>query len=106
PESPLMAAHEAGCAGPGTQHAFPSGRAAILACLSLAGVGPHSVVATPECVSSCVANAVGRLAQPVSFHAALGATRLGAAIVYEQWGWPLSAEALDAVHERFAGVPV
>jgi hypothetical protein len=90
------------------EHAFPSGRAAILACLRLAGVGPDSVVATPDCVSGCVADAVRRCARPVSLQAAVahGASGLGAALVYEQWGWPLTAAAQAAVGKRFAGVPV
>src|ERR1700730_16130676 len=39
PDQARSAAREAGCAGPAAEHAFPSGRAAILACLALAGIG-------------------------------------------------------------------
>lgn len=107
PDRPRLAPREPGCPGPGVEHAFPSGRAAILACLRLAGIGRASVVATPECVTGCLADAVRRLAQPLSYPAALShPAGLGAAIVYEQWGWPLPPEAEDAVRERFAGVPV
>ena len=108
PDRPRAAPREVGCAGPGVEHAFPSGRAAILACLELAGIGPEGVVATPECVTSCVADAVRRRARPVPFQAATaaGASGLGAAIVYEQWGWPLPPDAQDAVCERLARVPV
>jgi hypothetical protein len=33
-------------------------------------------------------------------------TRPDAAIIYEQWGWPVPPEAEDALSARFAGVPV
>jgi hypothetical protein len=71
-------------------------------------------VATPECVTSCVADAVRRCARPVPLQAALARraqvsaawAELGAAIVHEQWGWPLPPEAEDAVREQLRGVPV
>ena len=47
-----------------------------MACLRLAGIGRHAVVATPECVTSCVADAVRRYARPVPFRAALARLRL------------------------------
>ncbi len=107
PERPGSAPRGPGCTAPGVEQAFPSGRAAILACLRLAGVRADSVVATPECVSGCVNAAVRRLARPVSLRVAVdGSTRASAAIVYEQWGWPLPEAAQDALRERFAGVPV
>jgi hypothetical protein len=112
PDSPRRSPREAGCCAPGPAHAFPSGRAAILACLRYAGVGPDSVVATPECVTACVADVVRRWARPVPLRAALGpgasggSRRPGAAIVYEQWGWPLPPPAQEAVCTRLAGVPV
>src|SRR5439155_14822418 len=65
--------------------------------------------ATPECITRCVADAVRPLARPLPFQAAIGggaAAGLGAAIVYEQWGWPLPSDAQDAVRTRLAGVPV
>lgn len=44
----------------------------------------------------------------MGFQAAIGRgfSGLGAAIVYEQWGWPLPPEARDAVRERLADVPI
>lgn len=44
----------------------------------------------------------------MGFQAAIarGFSGLGAAIVYEQWGWPLPPEARDAVRERLADVPI
>jgi len=107
PEHPRSAPREPGCPGPGVEHAFPSGRAAILACLDLAAIGPDDVVATPECVTVCVANAVRRRARPVPVRAAIaGPAGPAAAIVYEQWGWPLPEQAENAIRERLAGVPL
>jgi hypothetical protein len=94
---------ESGCTGPRVEHAFPSGRAALVACLRLAGIGPDSIVATPECVTACVADAVRRVAQP---RPGAYASEPGAAIVYEQWGWPLPVEAEEVIRDRLAGVPV
>jgi hypothetical protein len=112
PDRARAAAREPGCTAPGLENAFPSGRAAILACLRLAGIGPDSVVATPECVTDCVADAVRRCARPVSLRAAFAScsrslfSTAAAAIVYEQWGWPLPVDAEDSLRERLAGVPV
>jgi hypothetical protein len=110
-------AREAGCSGPGNLHVFPSGRAAIVACLTRLGVTRETVVATPECVTECVAIAVRQIARPVPLRDALGDPsaglgprdgrgRPGAAIVYEQWGWPLPSDARHAIDDRLAGVPI
>ena len=107
PDRPRCAPRQTRCRAPRVEHAFPSGRAAILACLELASVGADSIVAVPECVTGCVADAVRRRARPVPLRLALAsATRPSAAIVYEQWGWPLPAGAVDAVSERCAGMPL
>jgi hypothetical protein len=60
------------------------------------------------CVSRCVDDAVRRCARPVRLHAALTghAREIGAAIVYEQWGWPLPPPAEDDVRQRWRGVPL
>lgn len=107
PDRPRSAPRGPGCTAPRVANAFPSGRAAILACLELAGIGSDGVVATPECVSACVGNAVRRRARPVPVRLAVdGSSQPGAAIVYEQWGWPLPMDAEDAVQARFTGVQV
>jgi hypothetical protein len=108
PDRPRCVPREVGCTAPGPEHAFPSGRAAILACLRLAGIVSDTVVATPECVTGCVADAVRRLGRPVSFQAALAypASERRAAIVYEQWGWPLPPDAEETLRERLAGLVV
>jgi hypothetical protein len=107
PDRPRVAAREPGCSGPGVEHAFPSGRAAIVACLQLAEIGRDTVVATPDCVTRCIPDAVRRCARPVGFQAAIAdASGPGAAIVYEQWGWPLPTAAQEAVREELADVPV
>jgi hypothetical protein len=122
-------ARQADCTGPSGRHAFPSGRAAIVACLERLGLTPETVVATPECVTPCVAVAVRQVAQPMPLRAALSgmparhAQRFsrglldrpglpgrqgqpGAAIIYEQWGWPLPADARDAIDDWLADVPI
>jgi hypothetical protein len=101
-------AREAGCAGPRAEQAFPSGRAAIVACLKLLGVGPESVVATPECVTECVAVAVRQVARPVPMRSALNSPLRTpeAVILYEQWGWALPADARQSIQERLANVPI
>jgi hypothetical protein len=101
-------AREAECAGPRVEQAFPSGRAAIVACLKLLGIRPDSVVATPECVTDCVAVAVRQVARPVPMRSALSGARgtPEAVILYEQWGWRMPADARQAIQEQLAGVPI
>ena len=109
PERPRLAPREVGCTAPGVENAFPSGRAAILASLRLVGgLSPDSVVATPECVTGCVANAVRRHSRPVSLSAALThrTDEVSAVIVYEQWGWPFPPDVEDNLRERLLGVQV
>ena len=107
PDRPRYAPREPACTAPRVDNAFPSGRAAILACLEVAGIGPDSGVATPECVTGCLNDAVRRRARPIPLRAAVdSSTQPSAAIVYEQWGWPLPPEAEGLVCDRFAGVPV
>ncbi|MGI9148826.1 MAG: hypothetical protein ACR2IK_20140 [Chloroflexota bacterium] len=107
PGRPRSAPRALGCTAPAVEHTFPSARAAILACLRLAGIDPRGSVATPECVTGCINTAVRRLARPIPLRVAVdGARQTGAAIVYEQWGWPLPPSAVGAVNERLPGVPL
>ena len=81
---------------------FPSGRQALVAAVSLAGLGRSARVAVPEWSSNCVISAVGRLAMPVPMDFALAAPdRIDAVLIYEQWGWPRRTGELQEVTARF-----
>jgi hypothetical protein len=105
PERPAACVREPACAAPGVDQAFPSGRAAIAACLTRSHVNRQTVVAMPECVADCVSVAVRRCAVPVPLQAALS-RQPGALVIYEQWGWPLPPAAVDHLLARLPGVPV
>jgi hypothetical protein len=103
-----VAPREAGCDAPGAAQGFPSGRTAIVECLRRAGVTPETVVAMPECVTDCLADAVRQCARPVPIRSAFEQCRqtIGAAIVYEQWGWPVPPAAESHIAHELGGLTV
>lgn len=81
---------------------FPSGRRALTAALTRAGLGRSDVVAVPEWSSACVIGAVGEVAAPVPMRAVLsGCVEPSALVVYEMWGWPVPTLGLARLQRRF-----
>lgn len=83
------------------QHVFPSGRQAVTEIVGRIVGGRAARVAIPEWSSHCVISAVGRIATPIPLREALaGDHAVDAVLVYDQYGWPKSHEALSVLSER------
>ncbi|MFA5893610.1 MAG: hypothetical protein WC903_06630 [Candidatus Margulisiibacteriota bacterium] len=83
---------------------FPSGRQALSQALTEAGLDRGDRVAIPEWSSQCVINAVGAYAMPIPINEVIaGEIKCAGVLVYEQWGWPLSAGVLGELEARFTG---
>lgn len=83
------------------QHVFPSGRQAVTEIVGRIAGGRAARVAIPEWSSHCVISAVGRIATPIPLREVLaGDHAVDAVLVYDQYGWPKSHEALSVLSER------
>jgi hypothetical protein len=80
---------------------FPSGRAAIAQSLEAVDLPPNAVVAVPGRSSECLRRVVRRFGTLVDTGELEPSTL--AAVVYEQWGWPLAGDAWPAIEMRFKG---
>jgi hypothetical protein len=81
---------------------FPSGRQALSAILTSAGLGRADRVAIPEWSSACVIGAVSLVATPVSMPDAKSSTQPPSAIViYDQWGWARRPAAIGALLRKW-----
>ncbi len=87
-----------------TDFLFPSGRQAISSSLQKAGLTREDRVAIPEWSSHCVISAVGRVSTPIPINEVIKYNiNVNAVLIYEQWGWPLSADVRERLCEYFKG---
>ena len=84
------------------EYVFPSGRAAIAQALQALDLPDNAAIAMEPHGSECLIRVVKRFGVPVG----MAETRAAAAVVYEQWGWPLTDAAWDELNERFRGRPM
>jgi len=87
---------------PAAEYVFPSGRAAITQCLNAFELPTDAAIAMEPYGSECLTRVVRRFGTPAD----IGAADACAAVVYEQWGWPLTDAAWDELAERFGGRPI
>ncbi len=84
------------------KYIFPSGRQAIACSLKHAGLSRSRRMAFPEWSSHCVISALGRHVTPVPLNEVLKyGIEIDAVLLYEQWGWPFTNSAWEALEERF-----
>lgn len=87
-----------------TDFLFPSGRQALSSSLQKAGLTREDRVAIPEWSSHCVISAVGRVSTPIPINEVIKyKINVNAVLIYEQWGWPLSADVRERLCEYFKG---
>jgi len=84
------------------EYVFPSGRAAIAQALQALDLPDNAAIAMEPHGSDCLTRVVRRYGTPVDICEA----DASAAVVYEQWGWPLTDTASDELNERFRGRPM
>lgn len=85
----------------GRNRVFPSGRQALAAALAKAGLSRPDRLALPEWSSACVIGAAGQIASPLPLAEALEMGRpVAAALIYEQWGWPVDADSIGRAAAR------
>lgn len=84
-----------------TDCVFPSGRAAIAQVLQAIDLSPNAWVAVPTHSSECLVRIVRRFGIPLDI-SAIDPT-VQAAVVYEQWGWPLTLAAWAELNARHKG---
>ncbi len=80
---------------------FPSGRAAIAQCLQAVDLPPNTTIALSALSSACLTRIVRRFGLPTDLRGLTPDVR--ATVVYEPWGWPLTACASAELNERCAG---
>ena len=92
---------DGGCDRLAENFVFPSGRAAIRQVLQLAHLVPDAAIAVAGHGSECLARVVRGFGCPVDIGER--GTSLAAAVVYEQWGWPLTDAAWHELPADSAG---
>jgi hypothetical protein len=81
---------------------FPSGRQSLSHALLRAGLSRSARVACPEWSSHCVLSAIGHQATPIPMNEVVrNHIPVDAVLMYEQWGWPMSANGSETVNETF-----
>ena len=104
PEGALDAPLDEGTHQLAAEYVFPSGRAAIAQCLDALDLPTHATIAMEPHRSECLTRIVRRFGTPVDICEANGSA--AAAVVYEQWGWPVTDAAWDEITERFKSRPI
>ena len=102
PDRPRDVGLDDGAGSLAAEYVFPSGRAAIAQSFAGFDLPTNAAIAMEPHVSECLSRIVKRFGIPVDM-AEAGAA---AAVVYEQWGWPLTDAAWDELNERFRGRPM
>jgi hypothetical protein len=101
PDRPSEVALDGGCDRLAEGYVFPSGRAAIRQALQIADLALDAAIAVAGHGSECLARVVRGFGQPVEI-GGLGPS-VRAAVVYEQWGWPLTDDAWHGLTGKFNG---
>lgn len=105
PVTPVDVGRGESCPSIAPAQVFPSARAAIAQSLEAAKLPPNTWIAVPDWTSDCLRRTVSPFGTPMSI-AAVGREHdvsVGAAVVYEQWGWPVTADGWREIAARFAG---